>query len=95
MVCELPSLVHPIQLPLAELPAGTAWLNTAVTLSDFTQYIGLVDEGETPEQAAIRELQEETGFKADKVLETSTLMVSDPGMLQLDWEGTGISSGQG
>ncbi|KAF8507557.1 NUDIX hydrolase domain-like protein [Gautieria morchelliformis] len=42
--------------------------------------IGLIDEGETPEQTAFRELEEETGFKADSVLETSPLMVSDPGM---------------
>lgn len=40
---------------------------------------GLIDEGETPEQAAIRELEEETGFKAAKVLESSPLQVCDPG----------------
>ncbi|KAF8583292.1 hypothetical protein K439DRAFT_1653535 [Ramaria rubella] len=42
--------------------------------------IGLIDKGETPEQTAIRELEEETGFKADGVIECSPLMVSDPGM---------------
>ena len=42
-------------------------------------HTGLVDEGETPEQAAFRELEEETGYKAQKVLETSPLMVPDPG----------------
>jgi len=42
-------------------------------------YLGLVDEGETPEQAAIRELEEETGLKADGTIESSPLMVSDPG----------------
>ncbi|KAH9830991.1 NUDIX hydrolase domain-like protein [Rhodofomes roseus] len=41
---------------------------------------GLIDEGETAEQAAIRELQEETGFKATKVLDSSPLQVCDPGM---------------
>ncbi|KAJ7582485.1 NUDIX hydrolase domain-like protein [Mycena floridula] len=41
---------------------------------------GLIDEGETPEQAAIRELQEETGFKADSVIESSSVVVCDPGM---------------
>jgi len=41
---------------------------------------GLVDDGETPEDAAIRELEEETGFKANQVVETSPLIVSDPGM---------------
>jgi len=41
---------------------------------------GLVDDNETPENAAIRELQEETGLKAEKVIESSSLIVSDPGM---------------
>ncbi|KAL5526259.1 hypothetical protein ACEPAF_7982 [Sanghuangporus sanghuang] len=41
---------------------------------------GLIDEGETPEQTAIRELEEETGFKADKVIESSPIVVNDPGM---------------
>jgi len=41
---------------------------------------GLIDEGETAEKAAIRELEEETGFKADRVLESSQVTVSDPGM---------------
>lgn len=34
---------------------------------------GLIDEGETAEQAAIRELKEETGYVAE-VLETSPVM---------------------
>lgn len=41
---------------------------------------GLIDEGETPEEAAFRELEEETGYKAHKVLEVSPVIVSDPGM---------------
>jgi len=41
---------------------------------------GLIDEGETPEQAAIRELEEETGFKAIGVVEATPVIVSDPGM---------------
>ncbi|KIJ99558.1 hypothetical protein K443DRAFT_679821 [Laccaria amethystina LaAM-08-1] len=41
---------------------------------------GLLDEGETPEEAAFRELEEETGYKAHKVLEVSPVIVSDPGM---------------
>ncbi|OBZ75557.1 putative Nudix hydrolase P35G2.12, partial [Grifola frondosa] len=40
----------------------------------------LVDDGETAEQTAIRELEEETGFKAHKVIDMSPLLVSDPGM---------------
>ncbi|KAL1841052.1 hypothetical protein VTJ49DRAFT_7436 [Mycothermus thermophilus] len=39
---------------------------------------GLVDEGETAEEAAIRELKEETGYVAE-VLETSPVMFNDPG----------------
>lgn len=41
---------------------------------------GLIDDGETPEQAAVRELEEETGYKADSVVESSPLIVCDPGM---------------
>jgi len=41
---------------------------------------GLVDEGETPEQAAIRELEEETGYVSTKVIESSAILASDPGM---------------
>ncbi|CAL1703887.1 unnamed protein product [Somion occarium] len=41
---------------------------------------GLIDENETPEEAAIRELEEETGYKGKKVLQSTTLLVSDPGM---------------
>ncbi|KAJ6611786.1 NUDIX hydrolase domain-like protein [Mycena sp. CBHHK59/15] len=41
---------------------------------------GLIDEGETPEQAAIRELEEETGYKASGVIEATPVVVCDPGM---------------
>jgi len=58
---------------------------------------GLIDDGETAEQAAIREvnailmlinhfsylfvqLKEETGYEVDEVLESSPVIVSDPGM---------------
>ncbi|KAH7096208.1 NUDIX hydrolase domain-like protein [Auriculariales sp. MPI-PUGE-AT-0066] len=43
---------------------------------------GLIDGGETPEHAAVRELREETGFEVTEkdVVHSSTLMVSDPGM---------------
>ncbi|KAF9050803.1 hypothetical protein BDZ89DRAFT_1057227 [Hymenopellis radicata] len=41
---------------------------------------GLIDENETPEETAIRELEEETGYKADRVVESSPVVVSDPGM---------------
>ncbi|KAK5656382.1 hypothetical protein OQA88_4763 [Cercophora sp. LCS_1] len=39
---------------------------------------GLIDEGETAEEAAIRELKEETGYVAE-VLESSPVMFNDPG----------------
>ncbi|KAI0688739.1 NUDIX hydrolase domain-like protein [Cytidiella melzeri] len=42
--------------------------------------VGLIDEGETAEQAAIRELEEETGYKAHKIIESSPVIVADPGM---------------
>lgn len=41
---------------------------------------GLVDESESPKDAAFRELEEETGFKAEKVLEETPIVVCDPGM---------------
>ena len=40
---------------------------------------GLIDEGETAEQAAVRELKEETGYEG-RVLETSPAVASDPGL---------------
>ncbi|XP_006458332.1 hypothetical protein AGABI2DRAFT_148835 [Agaricus bisporus var. bisporus H97] len=42
--------------------------------------VGLIDEGESPETAAVRELEEETGFKAYSIFESSDIVVSDPGM---------------
>jgi len=40
---------------------------------------GLIDAGETPEEAAIRELKEETGY-VGKVLDCSPTIVADPGL---------------
>jgi len=40
---------------------------------------GLIDKGETCEQAAARELMEETGYAGTSIY-TSPLIVNDPGM---------------
>uniref|UniRef100_A0A2I3HIT4 ADP-sugar pyrophosphatase n=1 Tax=Nomascus leucogenys TaxID=61853 RepID=A0A2I3HIT4_NOMLE len=40
---------------------------------------GLIDDGETPEAAALRELEEETGYKGD-VAECSPAVCLDPGL---------------
>jgi ADP-ribose pyrophosphatase len=38
-----------------------------------------MDDRETPEQTARRELEEETGYVADGVIEVSPLLAADPG----------------
>lgn len=40
---------------------------------------GLIDEGESPEQAAVRELMEETGY-AGKVCDCTPKLCNQPGM---------------
>lgn len=40
---------------------------------------GLIDDGETPEQAAVRELKEETGYEG-KVCGSSPTLSCQPGM---------------
>ncbi|XP_066490378.1 ADP-sugar pyrophosphatase [Tiliqua scincoides] len=40
---------------------------------------GLIDDNETPENAALRELEEETGYKGD-ILECSPALCLDPGL---------------
>jgi len=44
---------------------------------------GLIDPKETVESTAFRELEEETGYKAESVIDISPLMVCDPGMYLL------------
>ncbi|GAM26210.1 hypothetical protein SAMD00019534_093850, partial [Acytostelium subglobosum LB1] len=41
---------------------------------------GLLDKGETPEQAALRELHEETGYTCDSVNTVSSILTLEPGM---------------
>ncbi|KAK3897160.1 NUDIX hydrolase domain-like protein [Staphylotrichum tortipilum] len=41
---------------------------------------GLIDEGETAEEAAVREFAEETGLKGCEVLGTSPVQAADPGL---------------
>lgn len=41
---------------------------------------GLIDDRETPEAAAIRELREETGYEAEGALDSSAVLATDPGM---------------
>ncbi|EGX53084.1 hypothetical protein TWF173_007954 [Orbilia oligospora] len=75
-VAIAPILLHPSR-PASTLivlqyrpPVGT-------TCVEFPA--GLIDRGETPEAAAIRELKEETGYEG-KVISISPTIVSDPGM---------------
>ncbi|RYP51172.1 hypothetical protein DL768_003440 [Monosporascus sp. mg162] len=64
---------------------------------------GLVDEDETPEQAAIREFKEETGYEC-RVVSISPLQAADPGMtsanmqlvmVEADLPGTEWGGGEG
>ena len=41
--------------------------------------VGLIDANETPEEAAVRELKEETGYEG-KVISVSPIVAADPGM---------------
>ena len=38
-----------------------------------------MDEGETPEQAALRELEEETGYVGEEIIDSSMILAADPG----------------
>lgn len=38
-----------------------------------------MDEKETPEQAALRELKEETGYIGEEIVDVSAILAADPG----------------
>jgi len=38
-----------------------------------------MDENETPEQTALRELEEETGYIGEDIIDVSAILAADPG----------------
>lgn len=62
-----------------EFPAGTALRLFRTYQSTVDGRSGLMDENETPEQAALRELEEETGYIGEEVIDSSSILAGDPG----------------
>lgn len=54
-------------------------MHRKILFQGFEGHPGLVDENETAEQAALRELKEETGYIGEEVIDVSTILASDPG----------------
>lgn len=52
---------------------------TKVLSQGFNGHPGLIDENETPEQTALRELEEETGYIGEEIIDVSTILAADPG----------------
>jgi len=59
-------------------------MHTEILSRGFDGNPGLVDENETAEQAALRELEEETGYIGEEVIDVSTILASDPGWRTTD-----------
>ncbi|KAF3930340.1 hypothetical protein ABW19_dt0207431 [Dactylella cylindrospora] len=75
-VAIAPILLHPSK-PASTLVILQYRPPVAATCVEFPA--GLIDQGETPAEAAIRELREETGY-AGTIVSVSPTIVSDPGM---------------
>ncbi|KAF2846635.1 ADP-ribose pyrophosphatase-like protein [Plenodomus tracheiphilus IPT5] len=71
-----PILHHPSQPPSTIL---VLQFRPPVNAMTVEWPAGLIDAHETPEQAAVRELYEETGYRGE-VVSTSPAVVADPGM---------------
>lgn len=76
-VAILPILVAPNQKPKTIL---VTQYRPPVDSYTIELPAGLIDEGESAEETAVRELKEETGYHGT-VLKSSTLMGCDPGMI--------------
>ena len=65
-------LVRQFRVPVYAMGGGDGFLLEAVA--------GLIDEGETPEAAAIREAREETGYHIEKLISVGNV-ISAPGLM--------------
>lgn len=68
-------LVNQFKFPTAE--KGPGWIVEALA--------GVIDAGETPETAAVREAREETGYRVERVERIGTFYVSPGGSSERIW----------
>lgn len=54
-------------------------MSTPALPRGIDNYSGLVDESETAEQTALRELEEETGYIGEEIIDVSSILAADPG----------------